>query len=81
MGIDNARQHDSTAKIDPAGAWTNELANGLIRADSHDGVAAHRQRLHHAAACILRVDLAVKQHEIGRRRCRRGGRGNPEHNR
>jgi hypothetical protein len=63
----DARQHHPSAEINDACILADERANGLIRADCDDAVPAHRQRLHDAAACILGVNLAVNQHEIGRR--------------
>jgi hypothetical protein len=57
--------------------WADERTDGFVGADGHDAVAAQRQRLHDAAVGILGVNLAVKQYEVGRRRCRRGAA--PDH--
>ena len=65
--VDDPRKDHTAAQIDDLTGRTKPLADGPVRADCDDRVAAERHGLREAAVPILGVDLAVKQHEFSRR--------------
>ena len=66
--VDQAWQHGSAAQVDRAYTALRESADLGVRADRADSVAGQSQRLDPRAPGMERVDIAVDQNLIRRRR-------------